>query len=105
MNDHETVESIREVNLSYLMLAKHMLREDRAAGMFRLGLSAQVAELLSSLSPAQIVKLAACDQLLCAFRFDDHTMLGSLVAADRPRNVASLHTAVLLAGRPATAFA
>ncbi len=39
MKSCDALESIREINLSYLMLAQRLLREDRPAGMFRLGLS------------------------------------------------------------------
>ncbi|MFP3624382.1 flagellar transcriptional regulator FlhD, partial [Burkholderia sp. SIMBA_051] len=39
----ETLDSIREINLSYIMLAQRMLREDKAVGMFRLGLSSELA--------------------------------------------------------------
>ena len=74
----ETRESIREINLSYIMLAQRMLREDKPVGMFRLGLSSELADLLAGLSLAQIVKLASSDQLLCFFRFNDHAMLSAL---------------------------
>lgn len=80
MNGCETFESIREINLSYLSLAQRLLREDRAEGMSRLGLSAPLAELLSGLSLAQTLKLAACDQLLCFFRFNDRSLLAALGA-------------------------
>jgi flagellar transcriptional activator FlhD len=83
MNGSETLQSIREINLSYLSLAQHLLREDRAEGMSRLGLSAPLAELLSELSAAQTDKLAACDQLLCYFRFNDQAMLATLAAPAR----------------------
>src|SRR3546814_6225145 len=46
------------VNLSYLLLAQRMLRDDYAASMFRLGFSNEVADILMRLSPAQLVKLA-----------------------------------------------
>ncbi|SAL50411.1 transcriptional activator FlhD [Caballeronia sordidicola] len=59
-----------------------MLRADRAVGEARLGLSGQVAAILIDLSMAQIVKLAAAPHLLCAFRFDDRSMLSSLSRAD-----------------------
>ncbi|CAG9231191.1 MULTISPECIES: flagellar transcriptional regulator FlhD [Paraburkholderia] len=101
----ETLESIREINLSYLMLAQRMLREDKPVGMFRLGLSSELADLLSNLSLAQIVKLAASDQLLCLFRFDDHAMLSALTQTSRHANVAATHAAILLAGQPAGQFA
>ncbi|MDR5810563.1 flagellar transcriptional regulator FlhD [Caballeronia sp. LZ019] len=69
---------IREVNLSYLLLAQRLLQEDRVAAMFRLGLSERVAEVLSALTPAQALKVASWSHLLCRFRFDDHVVLSSL---------------------------
>jgi flagellar transcriptional activator FlhD len=93
-------EGIREINLSYLILTQRILREDRAVGMFRLGLSAEVADLLTSLSLAQIVKLAACDHLLCAFRFNDHMLLSALTQPPKHADIASTHAAILMAGRP-----
>ncbi|ADG18386.1 flagellar transcriptional regulator FlhD [Paraburkholderia atlantica] len=101
----ETLDSIREINLSYIMLAQRMLREDKPVGMFRLGLSSELADLLAGLSLAQIVKLASSDQLLCFFRFNDHTMLSALTQTTKHAAVAPTHTAILLAGQPAEQFA
>ena len=101
----ETLESIREINLSYLMLAQRLLREDKPVGMFRLGLSSEVGDLLAALSPAQVVKLACSDQLLCYFRFNDHAMLSALTQTTKHAAVAPTHTAILLAGQPAEQFA
>ncbi|KND58018.1 Flagellar transcriptional activator FlhD [Candidatus Paraburkholderia schumanniana] len=106
MNDRETLESIREINLSYIMLAQRLLREDRAIGMFRLGLSAELADLLSGLTLAQVVKLASSANLLCAFRSNDHTMLSALlVQPAKNADIAPTHAAILLAGQPAEQFA
>ncbi|TCW86515.1 flagellar transcriptional regulator FlhD [Burkholderia sp. SRS-46] len=104
MNNSETLDSIREINISYLMLAQRMLRDDREAGMFRLGLSAPLAELLSTLTLAQTTRLAACDQLLCGFRFGDHAMLSALAMSPKHADVAHTHAAILLAGQPAAQF-
>ena len=41
---------IRELNLAYLMLAQQMLREDRAAAIYRLGVGEDVAGMLEGLS-------------------------------------------------------
>ncbi len=101
----ETLDSIREINLSYVMLAQRMLREDKAIGMFRLGLSSELADLLAGLSLAQCVKLASSDQLLCFFRFNDHTMLSALTQNAKNADVAATHTAILLASQPAEQFA
>jgi flagellar transcriptional activator FlhD len=69
---------IREVNLSYLLLAQRLLQEDRVAAMFRLGLSERVAEVVSALTPTQALRVASSSHLLCRFRFDDHAILSSL---------------------------
>ncbi|SDH97606.1 flagellar transcriptional regulator FlhD [Paraburkholderia phenazinium] len=89
----ETLDSIREINLSYLMLAQQMLREDKAVGMCRLGLSAELADQIAGLSLAQILKLASADQLLCWFRFNDHAMLSALTQATKGMEVSRTHAA------------
>jgi len=80
-SDQDVLDSIRDVNLSYMMLAQRLLREDLAAGMFRLGLSGELAAILKDLSLAQVVKLAAIDQSLCLFRFNHHVVLSTLAQA------------------------
>lgn len=99
-NSSELLNEIKEVNLSYLLLAQRLLREDKTTGMFRLGISSELADVLANLTLAQTVKLASSNQLLARFRFDDHTVLAALT---QPRNagVAQSHAAILLAGQPA----
>ncbi|CAB3656030.1 flagellar transcriptional regulator FlhD [Trinickia soli] len=80
MNGSETLESIREINLSYLSLAQRLLRADRAEGMQHLGLSTHVADIIVDLSGPQLLKLAGCDQLVCFFRFNDRSMFSALSA-------------------------
>ena len=101
----DTLNSIREINLSYIMLAQRMLRDDKPVGMFRLGLSSEVADLLAGLSLGQVAKLAASDQLLCFFRFNDHAMLSVLTQTTKHAGITPTHTAILLAGQPAEQFA
>ena len=100
----EVIEQIREINLSYIMLAQRILREDKAVGMFRLGLSSEVADILAGLSLGQIVKLASSEQLLCSFRFNDHAMLAALTHTSKHAEVAATHASILLAGQSATEF-
>ncbi|HEY4803378.1 MAG TPA: flagellar transcriptional regulator FlhD [Paraburkholderia sp.] len=92
----DMLNEIKDVNLSYLLLAQRLLREDRPTGMFRMGISEQSAEVLASLSFAQTVRLAASNQLLCRFRFDDHAILGAL--ADKGKT-ALTHSAIIMAGQ------
>lgn len=98
---HTTLDEVRELNLSYLLLAQRMLREDKATGMFRLGVSDQVADVLVSLTLAQTVRLATSNQLLCRFRFDDHAILSSLTHAAKQTEASGSHSAILLAGQRA----
>jgi flagellar transcriptional activator FlhD len=104
VDNHETFNSIRDLNLSYLLLAQHMLREDRDIGMFRLGMSGQVSDVLTGLTFAQTAKLASSDQLLCGFRFNDHAMLAALAAPAKHADSMRAHVAILLAGAPAAQF-
>jgi flagellar transcriptional activator FlhD len=90
---------IKEVNLSYLLLVQRLLREDKPTGMFRMGISEQLADVLANLTLAQAVRLAASSQLLCRFRFDDHAILSSL--ADKGKSAAQTHAAILMASQPA----
>ncbi|WP_268998595.1 flagellar transcriptional regulator FlhD [Paraburkholderia sejongensis] len=96
----DMLNEIREVNLSYLLLAQRLLREDKPMGMFRMGISDQLADVLANLSLAQTVKLAASNQMLCRFRFDDHTVLSTLADKGKASIVAQAHSAILMASQP-----
>ena len=93
-------EEIRELNLAYLMLTQHMLREDRAAAIYRLGIGEEVADMLEGLSSAQILRMASSTMLLCQFRFNDTMLVDLLSSHGRERGAAHLHAAILAAGRP-----
>ncbi|MEX3917886.1 flagellar transcriptional regulator FlhD [Paraburkholderia sp. BR10872] len=99
-SDQPAVNEIQEINLSYLLLAQRMLREDVATGMFRLGLSAEVAEILMALTVQQIARIAACGQMLCQLRFESPEILAVLARHGPLRSVANMHAAILLAGMP-----
>ena len=71
MNADQILNEIREANLSYLMLAQSLIRADREQALFRLGISEESAALIALLTPAQIMKIAASNTLLCRFRMDD----------------------------------
>ncbi|MFC0402577.1 flagellar transcriptional regulator FlhD [Paraburkholderia rhizosphaerae] len=96
----DMLNEIKEVNLSYLLLAQRLLRDDKPMGMFRMGISEQLADVLVNLTLAQTVKLSASNQLLCRFRFDDHTILSSLADKGKPSSVSQAHSAILMAGQP-----
>jgi flagellar transcriptional activator FlhD len=64
-----------ELNMAYLLLAQKLLRQERAGGMLRLGVTPEVAEFVLGLSPSQILKMSSASTLLCGFR------MGELVRA------------------------
>jgi flagellar transcriptional activator FlhD len=103
--DNSLLADIREVNLSYLLLAQRMLRDDYAASTFRLGFSNEVADILMRLSPAQLVKLASSSSLLCRFRFDDYGLLSALTQDVLGGALQQAHATILLAKQPVEVLA
>lgn len=91
---------IKELNLAYLMLAQQMLRDDRETAMFRLGIDDDVATLIEGLSSTRLVRMANSQMLLPSFRFDDSLVAGLLAGEGRDPASASLHAAIIAAGRP-----
>jgi len=89
--------SIRELNLSYLTLARRVLASDREAAQSHLGLSAEIAETLLKLSPAQTEKLASSSQVLCFFRMSTDAMLAGLAGRSNEALVSAATNDALLA--------
>ena len=90
---------IRELNLSYLLLAQQILRTDRASGMLKLGVGDDVVDLIENLSPAQIMRMASSDMLLCQFRFDDTLLLNLMANHGRENPAARIHATILAASK------
>lgn len=99
----ETTE-IGDLNLTYLLLAQRLVREDVASAMFRLGLSREIADLLGNLSLAQIVKLAASSLFLCRLRFDQQPILSALTQGGKNLALQQAHAAILLGGQRVSAL-
>jgi flagellar transcriptional activator FlhD len=103
MNADQILNEIREANLSYLMLAQSLIRADREQALYRLGISEESAALIALLTPAQMMKIASGNTLLCRFRMDDDMVWGLLTnhgkggAANDETN--RLHASILMAGR------
>lgn len=97
LNDH--LSEIRDVNLSYLMIAQQMIRQDRAEAIFRLGISGEIADLIASLSNAQVVKMASCNMMLSRFRFNDTAVLSTLLRDKSSGSVAPAHAAIVMASQ------
>ena len=102
MTSEQILAEIREANLSYLMLAQSLIRADRDQSLFRLGVSEETADLISTLTPSQMMKVAAGNTLLCRFRMDDDVVWNLLTSHGKGAandGMSRLHASILLAGR------
>ncbi len=102
MNADQILTEIREANLSYLMLAQSLIRADREQALFRLGISEETAALIAVMSPAQMMKIASGNTLLCRMRVDDDMVWGLLTSHGKSAandGVSRLHANILMAGR------
>lgn len=102
MTPEQILAEIREANLSYLMLAQSLIRSDREQALYRLGISEETATLIGMLTPAQMMKIATGNTLLCRFRMDDDLVWNLLTSHGKSASnegVSRLHASILMAGR------
>jgi flagellar transcriptional activator FlhD len=93
MNADQILIEIREANL---------IRIDREQALYRLGISEESAALIGLLTPAQMMKIAGGNTLLCRFRMDDDLVWGLLTSHGKSAandGTSRLHASILLAGR------
>jgi flagellar transcriptional activator FlhD len=84
------------------MLAQSLIRVDTEQALYRLGISEDTARLIGTLTPAQMMKIAGGNTLLCRMRCDDElvwSLLTSHGKAAANDGVARLHASILMAGR------
>jgi len=99
MKSNRVLDEIRETNLSYLLLAQQLIREDRAEALVRLGISESVANLVEQLSTAQILRISSSNMLMCRFRFDDEIVWNLLTSHTKDRSAQGMHASILMAGK------
>ena len=106
METKQLLDEIREINLGYLLLAQQLIREDKVAAMYRLGINQAVDEIIEKLTTSQLLKMASSNSLLCRFRFNDALIAELLSGNNRDDNsaVSQSHAAILMAGQPAEAI-
>jgi len=101
MNAKQLHEEIKAANLSYMGLVQKMIRADKAGASSSLGVSEEMAGLVSGLSPAQILKMSGTNLLLCCFRFDE-SLLFDMITDHKINRVTA---PAPLASRPVKALA
>ena len=84
------------------MLAQSLVRHDKEQALFRLGLSEDNANLINTLTPAQMMKIASGNTLLCRFRMDDDLVWNLITSHGKGSandGMSRLHASILMAGR------
>mgnify|MGYP003547117895 CR=1 FL=1 len=105
MNAADVYNEIKELNLSYLMLAQQLILADRETAQFRLGIGTDIAEVIERLTPGQVLKMAGSNMVLCRFRFDDKLLVGLLSSHERDRGTAHTHATILASAKAVEAIA
>lgn len=101
MGSRTAFDEICELNLTYLLLAQRLIREDKATAMFRFGLSEEVATVIGRLPLARIVKAASVNIVLCRLRMEDQAALELLSEAGLIANQYQNHLSIILASQQA----
>ncbi|MGP3590929.1 flagellar transcriptional regulator FlhD [Vagococcus sp. WN89Y] len=95
-NFDEPMQYIRDMNLSYLMLAQRLIQEDRATAGFRLGLNDSTIDILKALTLPQLIKLSSTGQLICRLRIDNEVVIDCLTKDSRIEALQRIHTGIIL---------
>lgn len=93
---NDQLQSIHDLNLTYLVLAQRLIREDKFAAGFRLGLDSTILDTLSELTLPQLIKMASTSQLICRLRVDDKEIIDCLTKASRIDALQQIHTGIIL---------
>lgn len=78
MNANQIHEEIKETNLAFMSIAQQMIRADKSSAMKNFKVNDEMADLVSGLSPAQLLKMSASNMLLCCFLFDERLLFSML---------------------------
>ncbi len=105
MNANQIHSEIKDANLSYMLLAQQMIKEDKVSSIFRLGMSEEMANLIAGLTPAQIMKMASTNMMLCRLRFDERLLLNMISDFNKDRMMSQAHATILMAAQPVESLA
>ena len=91
------METDNVMNVANGEISRELVKQDRVAAMFRLGISAELADMLAAMSLAQILKLAASNFLLCSFRLNEHASMSAVVGEGKDTTLQQAHMSILMA--------
>lgn len=92
----DRLQSIYVLNLSYLLLAQHLIKQDRFSAGFSLGINEDLLEIIKDLSLPQLLRLASVDRLICQLRIDNESVLNAITKSSRLEALQGIHTGIIL---------
>lgn len=92
----DRLHKIYEINLSYLLLAQRLIKQDRYAACFTLGISDARIDILQDLTLPQLIHLASMDRLICQLRIDSVETLNAVTKRSRLDALQGVHTGIIL---------
>ncbi|WP_123349547.1 MULTISPECIES: flagellar transcriptional regulator FlhD [unclassified Enterobacter] len=92
----ERLQSIYVLNLSYLLLAQRMIKQDRFAAGFSLGIEDSLIDILKDLSLPQLIQIASTDRLICRLRIDNESVLHTVTRNSRLEALQGIHAGIIL---------
>ncbi len=101
METNQILNEIKEINLSYMLLAQQLVREDKISAMYRLGINEDVANIIERLTSSQLLRMADTNILLCRFRFDNNLIAEMLSNHNKDRVLSQSHASIIISSLPA----
>lgn len=98
----QTLESIKELNLSFLVLAQKIVQENRVMAKIHLGMDDRGCEIMDCMTPQQLIRMANSPMVLCKLRFDDSKVLESMESAKKEPRLSILHSHLVALSKEAS---
>ena len=99
MTHRTAAEEIGELNLTYLLLAQRLLREDCASAMYRFGFSREIAQAIMRMPLAKVMQMAMSGMVLCRLRLEETVVFDALINDGNMAAMHQNHVAIVLASR------
>ncbi|HCR1907806.1 TPA: flagellar transcriptional regulator FlhD [Enterobacter kobei] len=93
----ESLHSIYVLNLSYLLLAQRLIKNDRFSAGLCLGIiDEDLLDVIDGLSLPQLIQLASGDRFICQLRIDNESVLKCVTKRSRLEALQGNHTGIIL---------
>lgn len=92
----DRLQKIYAFNLSYLLLAQHLIQQDVCTARFYLGIDDELLGLLKSLPLPELVRLASVDRLICQLRIESEAVLNGITKSSRLEALQGIHAGIIL---------